>query len=89
MSNVVRVLEAMACDVYEEGRFGSTDELEGLAPAVQAALEAGDGRALAEALGAAPAYACMILAPDNDEQAPEEPQQDDEPRLPDDESAKE
>jgi hypothetical protein len=72
MHPVIQLLETLAVHPY--GHVGPASEIASPAvePALRDAVVIGDAKELRRLLGAQAAMACLIVAPDNDEQRPDE-----------------
>lgn len=87
MSDIVRLLEALACDPRGSVAPGPAAAAAPLSPDARSAVSTGDIAALHALLGTRAAMACLITAPENDEpQRDDEP--DDEPATPEEEQAR-
>ena len=78
MSDTIALLEHLACapSAADEEIAEMTMSL---APAVREAMEAGNGGALAAALGLQPVTACMVFSPDQDQPKPDDAPAEDQP----------
>lgn len=87
MSDVIHFLEALARHPRGLELPAREEALAALSPGARAALLAGDVVALGRALGARPAMACLVSAPENDEPAEDDVPAEDEPDPEDSEAA--